>query len=78
MVKKEIPEMVRELRGALGLTQEQFAAKLGVTFTTVNRWENSKGKLSLLAMLRSGELQNGGIKNPSDICFQSHLAAEHG
>ncbi len=58
MVKKEISETVRELRGALGLTQEQFAAKLGVTFTTVNRWENSKGKPSPLAMVRIEELQN--------------------
>ena len=58
MVKKEISEMVRELRVALGLTQEQFAAKLGVTFTTVNRWENSKGEPSPLAMHRIEELQN--------------------
>jgi transcriptional regulator with XRE-family HTH domain len=58
MVKKEISEMVRELRVALGLTQEQFAAKLGVTFTTVNRWENRKGKPSPLAMLRIVGLQN--------------------
>ena len=58
MVKKEISGMVRELRVTLGLTQEQFAAKLGVTFTTVNRWENNKGKPSPLAMLRIEELQN--------------------
>ncbi len=57
MVKKEISEMIRELRGALGQTQEQFAAKLGVTFTTVNRWENNKGKPSPLAMLRIEEVQ---------------------
>lgn len=50
MVKKDIPKMIRELRSALGLTQEQFAAKVGVTFSTVNRWENGKGKPSPLAM----------------------------
>ena len=58
MAKKEISKVVRELRDALGLTQEQFAAKLGVTFSTVNRWENNKGKPSPLAMLRIEELQN--------------------
>ena len=58
MTKKEISKVVRELRDALGLTQEQFAAKVGVTFSTVNRWENNKGKPSPLAMLRIEELQN--------------------
>ena len=58
MVKKDIPKMVKKLRTALGLTQEQFAAKVGVTFSTVNRWENGKGKPSPLAMLRIEELQS--------------------
>jgi putative transcriptional regulator len=46
----ELAMRIRELRSKLGLTQEQFAAKLGVTFSTVNRWENGKGKPSPLAM----------------------------
>lgn len=50
MKKKEIPRMILELRKAMGLTQEQFAAKVGVTFSTVNRWENGRGKPSPLAM----------------------------
>ncbi|MFA6424728.1 MAG: helix-turn-helix transcriptional regulator [Phycisphaerae bacterium] len=58
MAKKDVSEMVKRLREALGLTQEQFAAKVGVTFSTVNRWENGKGKPSPLAMLRIEELQN--------------------
>ncbi|MHC4346317.1 MAG: helix-turn-helix domain-containing protein [Planctomycetota bacterium] len=45
------------MRLALGLTQEQFAAKIGVTYSTVNRWENSSAKPSPLAMLRLEELQ---------------------
>ncbi len=31
--------MVRRARGKLGLTQTQLAAKLGVTPTTISRWE---------------------------------------
>jgi len=46
----ELARKIRELRSKLGLTQEQFAAKVGVTFSTVNRWENGKGKPSPLAM----------------------------
>ena len=58
MPKKDISKIIKELQTALGLTQEQFAAKIGVTFSTVNRWENGKGKPSPLAMLRIKELQN--------------------
>jgi len=42
--------LVRELRRRLGLTQEKFAARLGVTFPTINRWENGKATPSPLAM----------------------------
>jgi len=46
----KVAETVRNLRAKLGLTQEQFAAKVGVTWSTVNRWENSRGHPSPLAM----------------------------
>ncbi|MBD1866130.1 helix-turn-helix domain-containing protein [Cyanobacteria bacterium FACHB-471] len=42
--------LILELRQRFGLTQEQFAAKLGVTFATVNRWENRRAKPSRLAL----------------------------
>lgn len=42
--------LVRELRELTGLTQEKFAAKLGVTFPTINRWENDCAKPSPLAL----------------------------
>jgi putative transcriptional regulator len=47
---------IRRLRSNLNLTQEQFAAKVGVTFSTVNRWENGKSKPSPLAMRQVEEL----------------------
>jgi transcriptional regulator with XRE-family HTH domain len=43
-------QLVRELRERLGLTQEKLAAKLGVTFPTINRWENGRTKPSPLGM----------------------------
>jgi transcriptional regulator with XRE-family HTH domain len=46
----DIPRLVRELRERTGLTQEKFAAKLGVTFPTINRWENCRAKPSPLAL----------------------------
>jgi len=42
-------EMIKKLRIQLGLTQEQFAAKVGVTFSTVNRWEAGRSRPSPLA-----------------------------
>ena len=57
MDQQDVPKMVRELRAALGLTQEQFAAKIGVTVATVNRWENDKGKPYPLAMRQLEKLQ---------------------
>ena len=41
----EIAALVRETRFRLGLTQAQFAEKLGVSFQSVNRWENKRTKL---------------------------------
>ena len=57
MDQQDVPKMVRELRAALGLTQEQFAAKVEVTYSTINRWENKKGNPSPLAILRIENLQ---------------------
>jgi putative transcriptional regulator len=45
-----LANLVRQLGFRLGLTQEQFAAELGVTFVSVNRWENSKTQPSPMAM----------------------------
>ena len=42
--------LIREVRARLGLTQEKFAARLGVTLPTINRWENGRTKPSPLAV----------------------------
>ncbi len=57
MVNNNLPNLIKKLRNKLGLTQEQFAAKIGVTFSTVNRWENGKGKPSPLAIRQIMELK---------------------
>ncbi len=46
----EIGELIRDFRLLTGLTQEQFAAYLGVTYGTVNRWENERSQPSPMAM----------------------------
>lgn len=48
----EVGKLIHELRLSTGLTQEQFAAALGVTYPTVNRWERGRAKPSPMAMQR--------------------------
>lgn len=45
-------KLIREMRSHVGLTQEQFALHLGVTYSTLNRWENQRGKPSPMATTR--------------------------
>jgi len=40
--KKEIHKIIKIVRNKLGLIQEQFAQNIGVSFSTVNEWENNK------------------------------------
>lgn len=50
LVKEEMSgDEIRNLRKRLGLTQEEFAHAVAVTFSTVNRWENGHAKPSKLA-----------------------------
>lgn len=41
MKEIDVPSLVKQLRTKLQLTQEQFAKEVGVTFSTVNQWENA-------------------------------------
>jgi len=66
----DIPRLVRELRDRTGLTQEKFAAKLGVTFPTINRWENGRAKPSPLAMQKIEELLRSMGDNGADLLNQ--------
>ena len=43
-------KLVKELRFSLGMTQEQFAAELGVTAASVHRWESGRATPSPLAL----------------------------
>jgi putative transcriptional regulator len=67
---KNLPALVKEVRRQLALSQEGLARELGVSFATVNRWENEQSKPSRLAkaqinafcakMSRQGKLQLSG------------------
>lgn len=48
--QQELSQFICEFRRLTGLTQEQFAAFLGVTYPTINRWENGRTNPSRMAM----------------------------
>lgn len=52
----QIGNLIRELRLDTGLTQEQFAAHLGVTCSSVNRWENGRSQPLQIAMQKVEEM----------------------
>jgi DNA-binding protein len=58
-----LPEEIKRLRTRYFLTQEDFANKLGVAFSTVNRWEQGKSKPNLVAM-----------KNIKAFCDENDIA----
>lgn len=52
-----MPELIKKIRELRGLTQEALARELGVTFSTVNGWENGKHTpmpLLLKALIKLG------------------------
>ena len=54
----DFPRMIKDSRNVRGLTQEQFADLVGVSFATVNRWENGQSRPNNLAWQRIVELDN--------------------
>lgn len=48
---------VKRLRLRHQMTQIQFAARLGVSYASVNRWENDQARPSHLAVKRMEELE---------------------
>ena len=55
---------VRRLRQGLGLTQSQFADRLGVTPITVHRWESGQSRPQRLATARLRELEDAAAAAP--------------
>lgn len=57
MTNEDTAAGIQNLRRSLDLSQEKFASKLSVSFSTVNRWERGHGKPSPLAKERIEQLR---------------------
>ncbi|MCX5909309.1 MAG: helicase-related protein, partial [Deltaproteobacteria bacterium] len=60
--KDDYPERIKRLRGELGLTQQALAARLGVSYASVNRWENGQTKPSQLSWNQLRQLKMNGAE----------------
>jgi predicted ATPase/DNA-binding CsgD family transcriptional regulator/DNA-binding XRE family transcriptional regulator len=58
---------LRTLRGSLGLSQEQLARRLGVSFATVNRWESGRSGMSHRALAALAELEAHAAQRHAEI-----------
>ncbi|MGR9000002.1 MAG: helix-turn-helix domain-containing protein [Gammaproteobacteria bacterium] len=82
---ENFPEQVKAVRRQLDLSQEELAHALGVSFATVNRWENSKTVPSKLAqtqftnycakMTKQGKLKHDKVLNTNPRGANLHPAA---
>lgn len=68
----DISKRIKAIRLQLGLSQEELAQRLGVSFTSVNRWENEQTKPSKLARRQIDLLCRESEK------LQRALGATHG
>jgi len=63
--RSELPDdywqCVKSVREVSGLTQTQFAEQIGVSFATVNRWENRQTRPSALAWSRILDLERSQV-----------------
>ncbi len=48
-MQPDYPALVKAVRRQLSISQEDLARELGVSYATVNRWENGQAKPSKLA-----------------------------
>ena len=57
---RRVKHDIKKLRTSLGMTQEQIAHALGVSWITVSRWERGVSRPSALAFQQLERLAKGG------------------
>ncbi|MBN2563989.1 MAG: helix-turn-helix transcriptional regulator [Phycisphaerae bacterium] len=67
MKQSGVAKLIAEMRRRLGLSQEKFAARLGVSFPTINRWENGRANPSPLALKSIERLLHDMGKKGADL-----------
>jgi putative transcriptional regulator len=70
--ERDYPTLVKEVRRQLSLSQEDLARQLGVSYATVNRWENGLSRPSKLAKVQLAAFckkmsQQGNLRLPENL-----------
>src|SRR5262249_55978129 len=71
----EYPTRLKSLRNRLGLTQAALAERLGVSFVSVNRWENGQTRPTRPAWRLFLELERATAPGPSRRLAEARAAS---
>ena len=71
----DYPERIKGLRAVLGLTQQALANLLGVSFATVNRWENHQAIPSQLSWNQLRKLEKGNDEGTAPVHKKDDLGS---
>lgn len=61
-IAPDFPDFIKRLRGKLGLTQTRLAELMGVSYASVNRWENAQSRPSALAWQQILRAEKYGVE----------------
>jgi transcriptional regulator with XRE-family HTH domain len=75
-IPADFPERIRRLRVKYGLTQIRLAELMGVSFASVNRWENGQSRPSPLAWQQIIRAERLGVAIFEEDYKENHEAAE--
>mgnify|MGYP003298878209 CR=1 FL=1 len=70
-------DLIKAIRAALGINQEQLALCLGVSPVTVNRWENGKAKPTMMAQNKLYEVCKESGVDLADFIVKKHMAEDN-
>ena len=76
MQQEDVAQRIVVLRRALGVTQERLASLIGVTFSTVSRWENGHVRPSRLAWTQLRMLAREHGLDPANFGIVAIVEAE--
>ena len=75
-IPQDYSDRVKRLRQKLGLTQAEMAGSLGVSFATVNRWENEQTRPSKIAWQKIVHAEHFGIRGLTQPTADTPSVAE--
>lgn len=71
----EIGDLVKAVRKEIGVSQKEFANKLHVSFSTVNRWENghvTPNQLAIAALIELCEREKISVRLLQELKIQKN------